>query len=293
LAISAAQKSLQFVCEFTPSLAERVVGDPARLRQILINLIGNALKFTHEGAIALQVQLEEQSGDDLVLHFTVSDTGIGIAPDKQQSIFEAFTQADTSVTRQYGGTGLGLSIASRLTQKMGGRIWLESEPGRGSTFHFTAKLRVDRSPCRDCPRPEQVSALPLRRLSILVAEDHPVNRQLAARLLEKFGHSALLVTNGMEAVDAFKNRSFDVILMDLQMPEMDGCQATAAIRSMEQERGLPRTPILALTARAMKGDREICLAHGMDGYLAKPIKAEELRQALEQLSSLRTQGPPV
>ena len=288
LAAHAAQKALRFTSDLAPGLPERVIGDPVRLRQIVVNLIGNAIKFTPEGEIALRVESEERGVESLTLHCAVRDTGIGISIEKQKTIFHAFTQADGSVTRQFGGTGLGLSIASQLVEKMGGRIWLESEAGCGSTFHFTARLKVDPA-AHPPPLVETAAAAPRRnwrtpekRLAILVAEDNPVNQQLSLRLLEKLGHSAVLARNGQEAVRAFEHQTFDLILMDVQMPEMDGYQATAAIRA--RERGAQRTPIIALTARAMKGDRERCLAAGMDGYLSKPIKAAELQETLEGLT---------
>ena len=295
LALHAAQKSLRFTWEVAPDLPERVIGDPVRLRQVVTNLLANAIKFTHEGSIVLQVEREKSDGDGLALHFSVRDTGIGIPEEKQQAIFHAFTQADGSITRQFGGTGLGLSIASRLVEKMGGRVWLESAVGRGSTFHFTVRLQADRTPApvltidsdagaeppAVCPSP------PERALTVLVAEDNPVNQQLILRLLEKLGHRAMVAHNGQEAVEAFSLQRFDVILMDVQMPELDGCQATAAIRDLERASGAPPTPIIALTARAMKGDRESCLAAGMNGYLTKPIRIQELQQALQELTPAR------
>jgi len=285
LALHALQKSLRLTCKIEPELPERVIGDPTRLRQVMINLIGNAIKFTSDGEVSLRIALEEHTGKEVVVHFAVRDTGVGIPKDKQQAIFDPFTQADGSVTRQFGGTGLGLSIASQLVKRMGGRIWLESEPGQGSIFHFTAKLKVDTMPAPEIdagaaaraplqPRPQG------RPLSILVAEDNPVNQQLIARLLAKLGHSVVLVGNGREAVEAAARREFDIILTDIQMPGMDGYQAAAAIRSRERESHTRHTPIVALTARAMKDDREHCRSAGMDGYLSKPIKAIDLQEAL-------------
>jgi CheY-like chemotaxis protein len=261
---------------------------------VLINLIGNALKFTPQGGIFLRVAAEEEAAGEL-LHFSVQDTGIGISSDKQKSIFEAFTQADGSVARQFGGTGLGLSISSRLVEKMNGRIWLESEPGRGSIFHFTVQLKVDPSPAREGVRhSEDLSTAPAAvfpvppppphpSLAILVVEDNPINQHLVKRLLGKIGHSVTLASDGKEAVEVFSRQSFDLVLMDIQMPEMDGYQTTAAMRAHEQANGAPRTPIIALTARAHKSDREQCTAAGMDGHLSKPIQTGELRRTLEQV----------
>jgi signal transduction histidine kinase/DNA-binding response OmpR family regulator len=425
LALKPSGKEIEFICDVSPRLPRRVIGDPVRLRQVIVNLIGNAMKFTPHGEVVLSAGIEEQAGTEMALRFSVRDTGIGIPRDKQARIFEAFTQVDGSVTRQFGGTGLGLTIASQLVAKMGGRIWVESEPGAGSTFHFTIKVkptdepepepelraqdltglsvlivddnatnrrlcqewvrqwnmapvcvesgaaalaelrraadsrtpyrlvlsdyqmpemdgmqfaeRITREGLRDglaflmltsvgdrhdagtCKRfgvagvvskpiirLELLSAIqralnPLhedgirpaevtrreaagRGLRVLLAEDNLVNQRLAWRLLEKMGHSVVLASNGREAVGAAACEPFDVILMDVQMPEMDGLQATAAIRAQERQKARAATPIIALTAHAMKGDREKCLDAGMDGYLSKPLDGEKLREALEPIA---------
>jgi len=425
-AVQAAEKKLEFVYDIEPGLPERVVGDPVRLRQVLTNLIGNAIKFTHRGGVSVQIERQAEADDRITLQLAVRDTGIGIPNDKQQAIFDAFTQADASITRQFGGTGLGLSISSRLVETMGGRVWLESEAGRGSTFHFTVQLKRDlshateRPPSRadlqgmpvlivddneadrriieritrhwgmrpqavggaeaalsvlrgaranatpfgliilDCEMPdidgiqlarricqedlapgspfllltsarerqdsatfgdlgicawlskpldppdlmdavgralgpalapakvperdERPASVPERSLSILVAEDNPVNQRLVTRMLQKQGYSVTLVKNGREAAETFTRRSFDAILMDVQMPEMDGFQATEIIRARERETGARRTPIIALTAHAMTGDRERCLAAGMDAYASKPIDLAELTEVLDSLA---------
>ena len=288
LAVAAGEKGLNFAFDMAPAVPPRAVGDPTRLRQVITNLVANAIKFTPAGGVSLRVELEACTGDEIVLHFIIHDTGIGIPQEKQQVIFDPFTQGDSSITRQFGGTGLGLSIVSRLVEKMGGRVWLQSEVDKGSTFHFTAKLAVaaalDPEPALASP---QVAAKrrdergrPGRALSVLVAEDNPVNQRLMAVLLEKHGHSVVLTGNGREAAEAWARQEFDIVLMDIQMPEMDGYQATARIRAIEQELGGRRTPIVALTAHAMRGDREQCLAAGMDHYLSKPIDPAELDQAL-------------
>jgi len=427
LALRADEKGLELLCEVASEVPEMVRGDSSRLRQIVNNLVGNAIKFTNKGEVALKVNIETREGDELLLHFTVTDTGIGVAEEKRDSIFEPFTQADTSTTRKYGGTGLGLTICTRLVKMMGGEIWVRSQVGRGSEFHFTVHLRVadskaieigtiappevlrgvralvvdnnrtnrrilegmlkrwemnvtcveggeealaqlgaargaggpyglvlmdmhmpgmdgftlaerirekpelstatimmltsaghrgDAARCQELGvsayllKPirqselreaialvlgakEQKGAIPLitryslhderepsASLRILLAEDNLVNQRLATRLLEKRGHSVVVAANGRETVTAFERESFDLILMDLQMPEMDGFEATTVIREKEKATG-SHLPIVALTAHAMKGDREKCLAGGMDGYLTKPIRPQELDELLE------------
>ncbi|MFQ5586427.1 MAG: response regulator [Thermodesulfobacteriota bacterium] len=427
LALRASEKGIELVCHVPPDVPDAVVGDPGRLRQIIVNLVGNAIKFTEEGEVAVFVTLESETEDEVFLHFEVRDTGIGIAPENQEAIFKAFTQADASTTRRYGGTGLGLAISSRLVEMMGGRIWLESEAGMGSTFHFTVSLGLQKGPAAevapvepvyldnlpvlvvddnatnrfilgemltnwrmkptladsgyaaletmrsareegayfplvliDCNMPvmdgfdlaEQIKqdhdlagatvmmltsagqrgdaarckelgisaylTKPIRQsslleaittalgmkeaeggathslvtrhtlrekqntLSILLAEDNPVNQKVATRIIEKRGHTVVVAENGKEALAVLKKQSFDLILMDVQMPEMGGFEATASIREDEKTTGA-HIPIIALTAHAMKGDREWCLAAGMDGYVSKPLKAEELFEAIGKL----------
>ncbi|MGA2988809.1 MAG: response regulator, partial [Terriglobia bacterium] len=428
LAPRAHQKGLELNCRFDADVPDALLGDPSRLRQILLNLLGNSLKFTESGEINLTVQRE--SGDDAAtsLHFSVQDTGIGIPAEKQARIFDAFTQADGSTTRRFGGTGLGLTISRQLVQMMGGRIWVESAPGQGSTFHFTASfgispaagstiplekaqlkgLRVlvvddnltnrrildsllagwgmhptlagegaealrtlaqaseanqpfalvltdasmpvmdgfqlaeeirknprfsgttimmltsagqrgDAARCREMglegyltkpvsqaelwdallrvagskrsqAKPALVTRHSLREggrsLRILLAEDNEVNQLLAARLLEKQGHNVVTVVNGRAALEQLEKAAFDLILMDIQMPDMDGFEATAAIRKEEESTG-KHLAIVAMTAHAMEGDRERCLAAGMDGYISKPIHARDLMDAIENLRQSR------
>jgi signal transduction histidine kinase/DNA-binding response OmpR family regulator len=427
LALRAHEKGLELLCEVTPEVPEFVRGDSNRLRQIVVNLVGNAIKFTSEGEVALVVRALETAGENHLLQFTVSDTGIGIPLEKQKSIFEAFTQADTSTTRKYGGTGLGLTISTRFVEMMGGKIWVESEPGLGTRFHFTARLgaadapaikigriapqeilravkvlvvddnhtnrgilegmlkrwemkptsveggdealrqlyfardagdpyeliltdmhmpqmdgfglveRIRQSPhfatatvmmltsaghrgdaarCRELGvaayllkpirqyelreaiaralgQKEQEGVVPLITrfsvhdgrepsacLSVLLVEDNAVNQRLVARLLEKRGHRVVVAANGREAIAALERDAFDLVFMDVQMPEMDGIEATAAIRKEEQLSGKYQA-VIALTAHAMNGDQERCLAAGMDGYLSKPIRPQELDTILE------------
>jgi len=426
LSLRAQQKGLELAYQIAPNVQDALVGDPGRLRQIVVNLVGNAIKFTQRGEIVVQAETKSQTEHDACLHFTVSDTGIGIPPDKQRYIFEPFTQADGSMTRKFGGTGLGLAISSRLAEGMGGRIWVESELGKGSTFHFTVRLglqegpaartvptdsvdlsnlvvlvvddnatnrrileamlinwqmkptladggqaalnamklakntgmpfpvvlldaqmpemdgftlaeRIKQSPelasavimmltsagqrgdaarCRELgiaayltkpikesellkairialgarSQKEARSALITRhslgegrqRLRILLAEDNAVNQMLAVRWLEKRGHSVTAVPDGKEAVAALERQGFDLVLMDVQMPEMDGFEVTAVIRAKEKATSA-HIPIIAMTAHAMKGDEERCIAAGMDAYVSKPIQPEELFEAIESL----------
>ncbi len=424
MALRAHEKGLELVSDVATDLPGRVVGDPGRLRQILLNLVGNAIKFTHQGEIVVRLAADAADGQRALVRISVSDTGIGIAAEKQAHIFDAFAQEDTSTTRKYGGTGLGLTISNRLVQLMGGRLWVESEPGRGSTFHFTLDLGIDatqptaarsasldrrsalvvddnavnrevlvrllqrwgmnaaatdsgeaaidilsRDPLPDAVlldiqmpgmdgfavgawirSQERMTALPVLVLSsgaqrgdaqrcreigldgyfpkpvaeeelqtalgsllgkggsaeaaaapelitrhqqrdrqaaldVLLVEDNPVNQQLAMRLLKKWGHRVTLAANGQAALEALQQATFDVALMDMQMPVMGGVEATLEIRSREAAQGKPRLPIVAMTANAMQGDREQCLAAGMDDYMAKPIKAADLAQKLGLLSA--------
>jgi signal transduction histidine kinase/DNA-binding response OmpR family regulator len=424
LALRAHQKGLELTCDIRPEVPEDVVADPTRLREIVVNLVGNAIKFTNRGEVGVGISLESGTPDRVLLHFVVRDTGIGIAHDVKKRIFDAFSQADGSTARKFGGTGLGLSISKRLVEMMGGRIWVESVEGEGSAFHFTASFGVGKaaeSPqaedtvslaglsvlvvddnatnrlilqemlsnwgmlptlaesgavalecvkraenpfaliltdfsmpdmdgfdlakqLRHAPNPTvepQIIVLtsagqrgdaarcrelgvaaylakPLgqselfdcivrvlgktrigtgpaalvtrhtlqegaKKLHVLLAEDNAVNRKLATRLLEKHGHRVTVANNGREALAALDEDNFDLVLMDVQMPEMDGFETTSAIRFREQSTGR-HLPIVAMTAHAMRDDRERCLAAGMDGYIAKPIRAKELIDVLEGFS---------
>ncbi len=423
LAVMAHQKGLELVFDVDASVPETLLGDPVRLRQILVNLVGNATKFTEQGEVAVCVKADEPAGGAVQLHIQVSDTGIGIPKDQQRRIFDAFAQADSSTTRRYGGTGLGLAIASQLVRMMGGEIWVESETRRGSTFHFTARFGLSARPApsfvladpgtlADLPvlvvddnatnrrlleellrrwnmkpqiadggpvaleamkqagaagrtyplvlldahmpemdgfavaqkikedpklagaaimmltsaerqgdvarckelgiaayiikpitpsellktilevidpdmlgqrRPMVLAAVPAaaRPLRVLLAEDNPVNQLLTARMLQKRGHSVVVAANGLEALKAIEAQAFDVILMDVQMPDMGGLEATAVIREKEKMTGA-HIPILALTAHAMDSDREECLRAGMDDYLSKPVRPQELYEKVER-----------
>jgi TMAO reductase system sensor TorS len=278
-------KPVKLQSEVHPDVPERVVGDPMRLRQVLVNLLGNALKFTERGSVTLTAESHDGGDGDLVLEFAVRDTGIGIAPEKQKAIFSAFSQADGSMSRRFGGTGLGLTISARLVEMMGGSISVESEPGEGSCFRFTMRATLPEQSSSDTPAANSdlpPGAEPPRRLRVLLAEDHPVNRQLAVKLLEREGHTVVVAKNGQEALRALEAGTFDVVLMDVQMPVMNGMEATEALR--RSERGTGRhVPVVALTANAMKGDRERYLKCGMDGYLAKPIRRKELAETLQRV----------
>ncbi len=257
------------------------------------------MKFTEQGEVILDVEGESQSEEGVLLHFAVSDTGIGIPRETQAAIFEMFEQADSSTTRRHGGTGLGLAISSRLVELMGGRIWVESEVGDGSKFHFTGRFGLADAEASDASQPPpvmigvttvaddrlkspgSVQALPVvRPLRILLAEDSLLNRKLAMGLLKKEGHTVVVANNGREALAALESQDLDLVLMDVQMPEMDGLEAIAAIRAKERQSG-EHIPIIATTAHALKGDRQRCLDAGMDDYVAKPIHASELSTAIQ------------
>jgi CheY-like chemotaxis protein/anti-sigma regulatory factor (Ser/Thr protein kinase) len=253
-----------------------------------LNLVSNALKFTEVGSVRIETALEpgqaldDPERDHVLLHFRVIDTGVGIAPHDQARIFDAFTQVDGSSTRRHGGTGLGLAIAARLVEMMGGRLHVESRPGIGSTFEFTARFgRASaevNSGAGACEAPDMT-----RQLRVLVAEDNAVNRLVIQHMLHKGGHQVSLVTTGREAVESALTGHFDVVLMDVQMPEMNGLEATAAIRARDTGGHLP---IIGITAHALLGDRERCLEAGMDDYLSKPVRRRQLDQALARAVSV-------
>ena len=291
LAVRARENGLELTCEILPEVPERVVGDLNRLRQIIINLIGNAIKFTARGQVGLRISLDSHAPGDFQLHFVVTDTGVGIAKEKQKLIFEAFSQADTSTARKFGGTGLGLSISTQLVALMGGKIWVESALGHGSQFHFTGNFgeasQVVEAVSSSVPS-QLAAAKTHRKLRVLLAEDNAVNQKIAARVLEKQGHHVTVAADGRQALAALDRATFDVVLMDVQMPEMDGFEATAAIRGHERETG-NHIPIIAMTAHAMPGDRERCIAAGMDSYIAKPLKVGELIELLEKIGEATQQ----
>ena len=286
LATQARQKGVQMEWKIGPEVPAWLLGDETRLRQVLVNLASNAVKFTEQGRITVEVSLVARHEEELELGFAVSDTGIGIPKEQQAAIFEPFRQADGSMTRQYGGTGLGLAICARLVGLLGGYIWLDSEPGRGSTFHFTARLRRGEQPAQ-APEAKTVECEALPALHILLVEDNPINARMAQRMLQKQGHRTTLAADGYEALAELENGRFDLVLMDVQMPEMDGLEATRRIRERELATG-GHVPIVAMTAHAMIGDRERCLEAGMDGYVSKPVRWQELK--VEMVRVLRDCG---
>jgi PAS domain S-box-containing protein len=274
------RKGLSLVATFAPDLPARHIGDPVRVRQIMTNLLGNAIKFTASGGITIGLQRNA----DGTVYGTVRDTGIGIPPDRHAALFEPFVQADGSTTRRFGGTGLGLAITRQLVRKMGGSIWFDSDIGEGTTFHFTLALTEAPGLLEEPPSPAPAPAgpLPAVRLDILLAEDNPVNAMVARRMLEKEGHKVTLAVNGREAVVAATAHEFDVVLMDVQMPLLDGLEATRQLRRAARPEQR-RLPIIALTANAMKGDRDLCFAAGMDAYLSKPLDPVALRRTVLEL----------
>jgi signal transduction histidine kinase/CheY-like chemotaxis protein len=283
----AAAKGLELQCVTDDSVPAVVMGDSVRLRQVLVNLLGNAIKFTSQGSVRFEVsQIDPEHADRHTnLHFRVRDSGIGIPKDQQETIFEAFGQADSSVTRRFGGTGLGLTICSQLVQLMGGRIWVESTPGVGSTFQFTCAVGI--------ASPESLTACTVeteeepRGLRILLAEDNPVNQRVASAMLGKHDHHVTVASTGAEAVEFWESGEFDVILTDNQMPKMGGLEAVRRIREREAATGRRRTPVVGLSASAMIGDRERFLSAGMDAFLAKPFHAPALYSILRQVLPLR------
>ena len=303
LAIRAHQKGLDLHCHVRSEVPDTLLGDPNRLQQVLINLVGNAVKFTERGSVAIEVASEAaQERDSLMLRCSIRDTGIGIPPAEQAAIFEAFRQVDGTIARRFGGTGLGLAISRQIVSSMGGTIWLESQPGVGTTFYFTARFGFDST--EPCGTPSTTDSVPeLRRysakslvpnghgrsLQILLAEDNRVNQRLVVHFLEKAGHVVTVTANGREALAAIETQEFDVVLLDAQMPEIDGFEATRLIRAREKNTG-GHIPIIALTAHAMKGDREKCLELGMDGYLSKPVNCRELLETVITISAPRTKA---
>ncbi|GAB6043162.1 response regulator [Endothiovibrio diazotrophicus] len=285
---AAREKGLAFSMAREPSVPEVLTGDGRRLRQILFNLLSNAVKFTEHGAVSLAVAAEEWAE----LHFRVSDSGIGIADEEQVHIFEPFSQVDSTITRRYGGSGIGLAIASRLAERMGGRLWVESRPGEGSVFHLCLSLglhnegrgvpEVTDAPSDDGPLMVEGCAPAPPGLSILLAEDSPDNALLVDAYLRHTAHRLEVVENGALALERFREARFDLMLMDIQMPVMDGYEATRRIREWEREQGWARTPIFAFTAHALKEDEAKSLAAGCDAHITKPVRKAALLELIER-----------
>jgi len=296
VAADAGRKGLALSYDIGPGVPATVLGDPARINQILINLLNNAVKFTENGTITVSVSGHFREEGDYEIHFAVKDTGIGIPEDKMQRLFHPFSQADASMARRYGGTGLGLVISKKLTELMGGRMWAESLVGSGSTFHFTVLVQPSLIPPirKGEVSDSKIRPGPRRDIQILLAEDNLVNQKVTGMMLKKLGYRADLAANGLEVLQALERQHYDLILMDVQMPEMDGLKATREIRRRWQDKDQPA--IIAMTALALEGDQEMCLGSGMDDYISKPVKMDMLKMALDKWSgknrgSCSTQQP--
>jgi len=285
LLVRAEGKGLKATYRIDAAVPTCLVGDPGRLRQILTNLVGNAIKFCQQGGLSVEVALESIERDAVLLHVRVNDTGIGIAEEACERIFEQFEQADSSTTRKFGGTGLGLAISKKLVELMDGKIWVESRLGVGSCFHFTAHFLRGNEKSLPTDEGNDLGSSQTRQvqLDILVADDVEINRVLVQAILEPYGHRITFAENGRKALDAYESKLFNLVLMDIQMPEMDGLQASMAIRGYERDAGRSETvPIVAMTAFAGNDDRQLCLNAGMDDYLTKPIKPEQLLQLVNK-----------
>ena len=304
LAIGAHEKGLELVCLVEPAVPLLLRGDPGRLRQILINLGGNAVKFTDKGKIVIRVSLDGEDEQNVTIRFAVSDTGIGIPANRLDSLFSPFTQVDSSKTRKYGGTGLGLAISKQLAESMGGKIGLESKEGIGSTFWFTAAFekqpagsgsaqekfaRIEGEVAMEHSAGEPaISGNGYCKMRILVAEDNPVNQKVAQAMLKKMGFRVDVVANGQEAINSIQMIPFDLVLMDCQMPEMDGFEATLCVRQEGSKALNPHIPIIAMTAATMQGDREKCIQAGMNDFIAKPVQKRELSEMLARWLAMAT-----
>ncbi len=292
LSLSARDKDVEVNYNIEEDVPTSLIGDPTRIRQILLNYGSNAVKFTDEGEININIDLigEDPEEDEVAIRLSVSDTGIGISEDKQEVLFRPFSQADSSTTRKFGGTGLGLAICKKLSNLMDGKVGVDSKPGEGSTFWATLTLHKtdeeqEESSADFADTDEKLGeSEKLGQLKILVAEDNQINQVVSRKMLEKEGFSVTIVENGREAVKAVEEGDYDMVFMDVHMPEMDGYEASSAIRELEEVTG-DHIPIFALTASAMQGDKQSCLNAGMDGYLSKPIKKEELLKSLQEVKN--------
>ncbi|MFK8115408.1 MAG: ATP-binding protein, partial [Rubripirellula sp.] len=285
--LRAQQKGVELKWEFAPDVPRWVHADAMSLRQMVVNLVGNAIKFSEDGTITLSVDVESRDGDEVMLHFLVEDAGIGIEEQKLKRIFEPFEQADMSTTRVYGGTGLGLAITKSMAEGMGGRVWLESELGKGSRFHFVIPVTIADEVNDDSHREDDDSEAPMTPMNLLLVEDGIANRKVALGLLGRWKHRVDVAEDGEMAIEMACVQAYDAIFMDIQMPKVDGLEATRRIRRMED--GSSRyTPIIAMTAHALKGDRERCMEAGMDEYLSKPVRRDELHRVLMHAAELNS-----
>ena len=298
MAVKASEKDLEFKITIAPEVPRWLKGDSGRLRQVLINLIGNAIKFTMAGRVTLDVRPaspEYSKERDLALHFEVMDTGVGIAEEKQPLIFESFRQLDASTTRQFGGTGLGLAISKQLVELMGGTIGVRSTPEKGARFWFRLPFETASAPKSEASEPAKAAPSPEKHSNsarILLVEDNPTNQKLTRLLIKKMGHLVETVSNGKEALLALSQTEYDLVLMDIQMPVMDGYEATQTLRKPGSGVKNPAIPVIAMTAFAMKGDREACLEAGMNDYLSKPVRVEALARVLKRWLTLPAHTPP-
>lgn len=289
VAVNATVKDLKLGYSVEGGTPLMIIGDPARLRQILVNLLSNAVKFTEKGEVSVSLSSMELKGNSYDIHFAIKDTGIGIPQDKADRLFQPFSQVDASMARKYGGTGLGLAISKKLVGMMNGRIWAESEAGKGSTFHFIIQAESTSDELIDpgsAGKPSELLKNAIDEdfdldLSILLAEDNAVNQKVTQKMLNKLGFRADVAANGVEVLQALERQPYDVVLMDVQMPEMDGLEATKAIRQICSE----GPKIVAMTASALKGDREMCLDAGMDDYICKPVRIQDLARVLRRYQS--------
>jgi CheY-like chemotaxis protein len=286
MVFKAEEKKLTIENNIAANVPRVIKGDPTRLRQVLLNLISNAIKFTEQGGVTINISLVEAlANHQCILRFEVCDSGLGISEEGLQRLFKSFSQVDASTTRNYGGTGLGLVISKSLVEMMDGKIGVESELNLGSKFYFTIQVGMSSLEVlrRNMPKPICIDEVKTPRLRILLAEDNLVNQKVASIHLENLGHCVHLASNGMEAFEDFKNKDYDLIFMDIQMPEADGFQSTALIREYEKQTSKPsKIPIIAMTANAMKGDKEQCITAGMDDYISKPFTAVAIQAILRK-----------
>jgi len=284
--ITAAKKNIDYKCIIEKDVTGNLVGDSLRLRQVILNLAGNAVKFTEKGSVTVHVSMINKDDFFILLKFEISDTGIGIPENKINRLFKSFSQVDESTTRKYGGTGLGLMISKQLVEMMNGKIHIKSQPGKGTTFWFTINYELSRTDnikdCLDEKKNLQEHKTLIRDIKILIAEDNSINQKVAISILKNLKHRDVIIAeNGKKAVELYKTQKFDLILMDGQMPEMDGIEATKAIRQIEvEENYAEQIPIIAVTASVMEGDKERFIAAGMNDYISKPLKIKELEKVI-------------